>query len=147
MHLGFGGLLPPLGSLCLKGERMDDFDKFWAVYPRKIAKAEARKAWKQTEKIRPSIEKVTEALKKAAQTEQWMRGNGQFIPHAATWLRGERWDDEHEVVLPGVVNEKPWHESATGIEAKGRELGLTPDQFPSWPQFKQAVMHTVMRAA
>lgn len=126
---------------------MDDFDKFWAVYPRKIAKAEARKAWKQTEKVRPSIEKVTEALKKAAQTEQWMRGNGQFIPHAATWLRGERWDDEHEVVLPGVVNEKPWHESATGIEAKGRELGLTPDQFPSWPQFKQAVMHTVMRAA
>lgn len=126
---------------------MDEFDQFWKEYPRKIAKAEARKAWKQTEKVRPSLEVVIRAIKAASQTEQWMRGNGQFIPHAATWLRGERWDDEHEVVLQGVVNEKPWHESATGIEAKGLELGLTPDQFPSWPQFKQAVMHKTMRAA
>ena len=126
---------------------MDDFDQFWKEYPRKIAKAEARKAWKQTEKLRPSLEVVIRAIKAASQTEQWMRGNGQFIPHASTWLRGERWDDEHEVVLQGVINEKPWHESATGIEAKGLELGLTPSQFPSWPQFKQAVMHKVMRAA
>lgn len=126
---------------------MDEFDQFWKEYPRKIAKAEARKAWKQTEKVRPSLEVVIRAIKAASQTEQWMRGNGQFIPHASTWLRGERWDDEHEVVLQGVVNEKPWHESATGIEAKGLELGLTPSQFPSWPQFKQAVMHKVMRAA
>lgn len=126
---------------------MDEFDQFWKEYPRKIAKAEARKAWKQTEKVRPSLEVVIRAIKAASQTEQWMRGNGQFIPHASTWLRGERWDDEHEVVLQGVVNEKPWHDSATGIEAKGLELGLTPSQFPSWPQFKQAVMHKVMRAA
>ena len=126
---------------------MDDFDQFWKEYPRKIAKAEARKAWKQTEKVRPSLEVVIRAIKAASQTEQWMRGNGQFIPHASTWLRGERWDDELEVVLQGVINEKPWHESATGIEAKGLELGLTPSQFPSWPQFKQAVMHKVMRAA
>jgi hypothetical protein len=126
---------------------MDEFDQFWKEYPRKIAKAEARKAWKQTEKVRPSLEVVIRAIKAASQTEQWMRGNGQFIPHASTWLRGERWDDEHEVVLQGVINEKPWHDSATGIEAKGLELGLTPSQFPSWPQFKQAVMHKVMRAA
>ena len=126
---------------------MDEFDQFWKEYPRKIAKAEARKAWKQTEKVRPSLEVVIRAIKAASQTEQWMRGNGQFIPHASSWLRGERWDDDHEVVLQGVINEKPWHDSATGIEAKGLELGLTPSQFPSWPQFKQAVMHKVMRAA
>ena len=90
---------------------------------------------------------VLKAVKAASQTEQWMRGNGQFIPHASTWLRGERWEDEFEVVLPGVVNEKPWHESATGIEARDAELGIFPNQFESWPQFKQAVMHKVMRAA
>jgi hypothetical protein len=140
---------PPLGKLCQKIEekKMEEFEMFWKNYPRKVAKAEARKAWKQTEKVRPSIEAVINAIKQACQTEQWMRAGGQFIPHAATWLRGERWEDEFEVKLPDVINEKPWHESATGIEAKGRELGLTPDQFPSWPQFKQAVMHKVMRAA
>ena len=126
---------------------MEEFEKFWKAYPRKIGKAEARKAWSQIEKIRPDTETLIKAIQAACKTEQWMRGSGQFIPHASTWLRGERWEDEHEVILPGVINEKPWHETATGIEAKGLELGLTPDQFQSWPQFKQAVMHQVMRAA
>ena len=126
---------------------MEEFEKFWQEYPRKVAKAEARKAWNQTQAIRPDLETILKAVKAASRTEQWMRGNGQFIPHASTWLRGERWEDEHEVKIEGVVNEKPWHETATGIEQKGAEMGLYPVQFESWPQFKQAVMHRVMRAA
>jgi hypothetical protein len=125
----------------------DEFEVFWAAWPRKVAKAEARKAWVQTAKVRPDLQTILKAVAAASGTEQWMRGNGQFIPHAATWLRGERWDDEHEVRLAGVVNEKPWHETATGIEAKGAELGIFPSNFDSWPAFKQAVMHQVMRAA
>lgn len=123
------------------------FDEFWAAWPKKVAKAEARKAWMQTANRRPDMQTLLNAIKAASGTEQWMRSNGQYIPHAASWLRGERWEDEFEVKLAGVVNEKPWHETASGIEAKGRELGLTPDNFDSWPQFKQAVMHRVMRAA
>ncbi len=83
----------------------------------------------------------------ACKTEQWMRGSGQFIPHAATWLRGERWEDELVVVLPDVVNEKPWHETASGIEAKGKELGLEPSQFDHWQAFKVAVMQKSLKAA
>jgi len=126
---------------------MEEFEKFWKTYPRKIGKAEARKAWAQTERIRPDTETLIIAIYAACKTEQWMQGGGLFIPHASTWLRGERWEDEHEVILPGVVNEKQWFETSTGIEAKGRELGLNPDQFASWPAFKQAVMHQTMRAA
>lgn len=124
-----------------------DFELFWAAWPRKVAKAEARKAWAQTARVRPDLQTILTAIKAACGTEQWMRGQGQYIPHPATWLRGERWEDEHEVKLPGVVNAKPWHETASGIEAKGVELGLSPSQFESWPAFKQAVMHRVMRAA
>jgi hypothetical protein len=126
---------------------MEDFETFWAEWPRKVAKAEARKAWAQTVKVRPDLQTILNAIKAASATEQWMRGNGQFIPHAATWLRGERWEDEHEVRIAGVVNERPWHETATGIEAKGAELGIFPSNFESWPAFKQAVMHQVMKAA
>lgn len=126
---------------------MGDFETFWAEWPRKVAKADARKAWAQTAKVRPDLQTILNAIKAASATEQWMRGNGQFIPHAATWLRGERWDDEHEVRIAGVVNERPWHETATGIEAKGAELGIFPSNFESWPAFKQAVMHQVMKAA
>jgi hypothetical protein len=123
------------------------FEQFWKIYPRKVAKADARKAWAQTEKIRPDLQTVITAVQNACKTDQWMRGGGQFIPYAATWLRGERWEDAHEVVLPDVVNEKPWHETASGIEAKGRELGLAPENFESFPHFRAAVMRAAMRAA
>ena len=126
---------------------MDGFDTFWDCYPRKVAKAEARKAWKQTEALRPDLDTVLHAIKAACRTEQWMKNNGSFIPHASTWLRGERWADVHEVVLPGVVNEKPWHETASGIEAKGKELGIEPSQFEHWQEFKVAVMQRSLKAA
>lgn len=126
---------------------MEEFEIFWSNWPKKVAKAEARKAWKQTEAIRPPLEAILGAVKAACKTEQWMRGNGQFIPHAATWLRGERWEDEFEVKLPEVVNERPWHETSTGIEAKGRELGIDPAQFEHFQAFRAAVMQKSIKAA
>jgi hypothetical protein len=49
--------------------------------------------------------------------------------------------------LPNVVNEKPWHETASGIEAKGKELGLDPSQFKTFPEFRAAVMQKSLKAA
>lgn len=126
---------------------MDDFDTFWALYPKKVAKADARKAWAQTKDIRPELTNLLTAITAACKTESWMKSNGAFIPYPATWLRGERWDDIHEVTLPNVVNEKPWHETATGIELKGKELGLDPSQFESFPHFKVAVMRAALKSA
>ena len=126
---------------------MEEFDKFWASYPKKVAKADARKAWLQTKDVRPDIAKLLCAITAACKTEQWMKSGGSFIPYPATWLRGERWDDIHEVVLPNVVNEKPWHETASGIEAKGKEYGLEPSQFNTFPEFRAAVMQKSLKAA
>ena len=49
--------------------------------------------------------------------------------------------------MPDVVNEKPWHETASGIEAKGKELGIDPADFESFPHFKIAIMRAAMKAA
>lgn len=126
---------------------MDDFDTFWAAYPKKVAKADARKAWAQTKDIRPELTNLLTAINANCKTESWMKSGGAFIPYPATWLRGERWEDELEVSLPNVVNEKPWHETATGIELKGKELGLDPSQFESFPHFKVAVMRAALKSA
>jgi hypothetical protein len=126
---------------------VDDFEKFWAAYPRKVAKAEARKAWAQTASVRPDTDSLIKAVLSHCRTEQWMKSNGAFIPHAATWLRGERWEDVYEVSLPDVVNDKPWHETATGIVRKGQELGISSDQFEHFQEFRTAVMRAAMKAA
>jgi len=126
---------------------MDDFEEFWKVWPKRCAKADARKAWAQTKDIRPELTNLLNAVKAACKTEAWMKDGGKYIPHPATWLRGERWEDELEVKLPNVINDKPWHETATGIELKGKELGLDPSQFESFPHFKVAVMRAALKSA
>jgi hypothetical protein len=73
------------------------------------------------------------------------------VPYPATWLRAERWEDEYELDIEDAVevNGKVvnWWESATGIETRGEEIGMTPEQFASWPEFKAAVLRQLMRAA
>jgi hypothetical protein len=127
------------------------FDEFWKAYPRKIAKADARKAWEQTEKFRPKTEEVLKAVETAKRTEDWRKDGGKFIPYPATWLRGERWEDDYGIDLGDVVEVNGqvmnWWESATGIEKKGAEIGLKSEDFTSFPDFKAAVMRGAMRAA
>jgi len=75
------------------------FEEFWKLYPKKVAKGDARKAWNQTSKIRPSIAELIKKLYAARASKQWLKDDGDFIPYPATWLRQERWDDEYEVDL------------------------------------------------
>lgn len=127
--------------------RSDDlklFDEFWTAYPKKQNKPDAKKAWQQTIDVRPSLSILISAIVNQSKSKGWMEG---YVPLPGSWLRGHRWADEMEVKLQDVVNEKPWHETATGIEAKGRELGIKPEDFESFPHFKIAVMRAAMKAA
>lgn len=69
------------------------FERFWQSYPRKIAKASAWKAW---QKVKPDdllAERICRAVAEQSACEQWRKEGGAFIPHAATWLNGKRWED------------------------------------------------------
>lgn len=79
---------------------MEEFEIFWTAYPRRVAKASARKAWLQTSKIRPPLNELLAAIENQCQSSQWQKDDGQFIPHPATWLRGERWEDEMQIDVP-----------------------------------------------
>lgn len=69
------------------------FEEFWALYPRKVAKGAARKAWGRAI-LKASPLAMIEAIK--AQEPFWAAREIQFVPHAATWLNQERWADELE---------------------------------------------------
>ena len=102
----------------------DDFDEFWKLYPRKVAKGDARKAWKQVSAIRPPLERLLKAVVVARATDEWRKDAGKFVPYPATWLRGERWDDVHEVEIDRVRDGKAWWETVNGIEKRATQLGM-----------------------
>ncbi len=73
------------------------FDDFWQLWPRREGKASAVRAWDK------AVKKITEAellTKVRAYVASPNRPEKQFIPHAATWLNGERWNDEIEPLQP-----------------------------------------------
>lgn len=76
----------------VRREREIEFEEIWKLFPRKVSKGHALKAYiaarKQTsfEIIRSGVERHRD---KSAGLEP------QFIPHPATWINGKRWlDDE-----------------------------------------------------
>lgn len=89
------GTLPALTS---------EFEQFWAEYPRKIGKKAAQKAF-QNAQDRPRIDDLLEALRKAKRSQQWLKDNGQFIPHPATWLNRGQWADVPTETKPSVFEE------------------------------------------
>lgn len=93
----------PGGGLVLEPEAPEEgpkkpvytagFEEFWQVYPRKVGKLAASKAYSRAVRIlgaqgRSALES---AVKRYAAVSR--NADPQFIPHPATWLNQGRWDD------------------------------------------------------
>lgn len=77
-----GTPLPPKGAA---SDADPAFSAFWAGYPRKDAKGDARKAWPR------ALVKATSAQILAGLSQYRFREEMRFVPLPATWLNGERW--------------------------------------------------------
>ena len=86
----------PLGDIVTPPPEKDQcFQRFWEVYPRKVAKGYARKAFaKAASKCNPDLIVESAALFASQVRDKEMK----FIPHPSTWLSGERWLDEVESI-------------------------------------------------
>ena len=69
------------------------FDDFWSVYPRKVSKQAAIKAWKAAKIGTGLVDTIIEDVKRRCNTE-WKDAEIQFIPHPTTYLNQRRWEDE-----------------------------------------------------
>jgi hypothetical protein len=99
---------------------IDHFDSFWSVYPRKVGKAQARKAW---DKIKPTddvVKQIAENIALRLKHGEWSDVNKTFIPHAATYLNNARWEDEVETPRLTSVAKKP-----NQIKKRDIEVALT----------------------
>ena len=74
----------------------DSFNRFWKLYPRKVGKKAARRAFEKVMRSGVALETLVTALERQKCSKQWTKDGVQFVPHPATWLNGERWEDEVE---------------------------------------------------
>jgi hypothetical protein len=88
-------------DICTKGTFKGDvcktngglFESFWNCYPVKKGKAAAKKSFARAVKS-ASPDEIIAAVEKQKRWPEWVKDNGAYIPHPATWLNQGRWSDE-----------------------------------------------------
>lgn len=75
-------------------EGSERFKLFWSAYPRHVARQNAVKAFVKLNPDNALLSLILRDLETRKKTEAWQKNAGQFIPHAATYLNGRRWEDE-----------------------------------------------------
>ena len=97
-------------------KNMAIFDDLWKMYPKKVGKGQARKAF--TAALRKvEHDKIHLALIEYVRSTQG--DDKKYLPHLSTWLNGERWDDElQEKSLQDMTSEQQIHEILNSYPAE-----------------------------
>ena len=90
------------------------FGDFWAIYPKKVAKFDAEKAWNQQLKRGYKPDDILVGVRAFVQLVAQRGTDRSFLPHAGSWLRGGRWLDDDLTQL------------ASGRETVARDLFSGP---------------------
>lgn len=132
---------------------IDRFEEFWRAYPRRTAKAAAKKSWERaTQKIKADPDAIMAGVRRYV--EACVGKDQQYIAHPATWLNQQRWLDEEAekpaqqaysgdgLRLGGIVStsriahelrdkllERTRHEGWPRIEEAGRRCGVAGSEF------------------
>ncbi len=79
-----------------------DFEEFFAFYPKKEGKEIARSMWFKLARygVLPSLGILKDFLAKIRQSHQWQKDYGRYVPMAVNFLRGKRWTDDIEAMIP-----------------------------------------------
>jgi hypothetical protein len=120
------------------------FQTFWELYPRKVSRKTAEKAFNRLS--RSEQEEALNALPNHIKYWQIKDTDKEFIPHASSWLNQARYQDEIDLA-PTVAKKPqiPWYSNDELTLSKGRELGINPNPGETMGQYRsriQASMHS-----
>ena len=122
---------------------MPIFNDFWALYPRKVSKRVAEKAWA---KLTPKEQyEVMQALPNHIQYWKIKNTETEFIPHATTLLNQGRWEDELDMTTK-QKEDKSWMATEAGIVGKAAELGVHSVGL-TYPQLKEKCLLVMAKKA
>lgn len=79
-----------------------EFVRFWSVYPRKVGKGEARKAWVRLAKAGIPVADLIAGAERYRDEVARRRLSEEYIKHPGPWLNAERWTDAPTSAQSGV---------------------------------------------
>ena len=91
------------------------WDDFWTLYPRRVAKKDALKAWSR---LKPA-QQMAAIVACAAWRRVWATKDLDYLPYPATWINGERWEDE----LPPEFTQSNASHVAAALPEQGERGG------------------------
>jgi hypothetical protein len=116
------------------------FAVFYGLYPRKMARKDAEKAWKKLtlDQQLECIEAMPNYLKywKIKETAK------DFIPYPATFLNQERWTDEIDIE-PLKKPELPFYATEELTLKKAQEVGVTPYAGEGWQALRSRISQKI----
>ena len=116
------------------------FADFYNLYPRKMAKKDAEKAWRAL-----TLDEQTKALEALPNHLKYWKIKEtlkDYIPYPASWLRAGRYDDELDIE-PIKRPELPFYATEALTLAKAQEVGVTPYAGEGWPQLRQRISNRI----
>jgi len=117
---------------------MAKFIDWYQLYPKKMARKDAEKAWNKLSD--DEQDQAMEALPNHIKYWQLKNTEKEFIPYPASWLNGYRFEDELDLTPKEIRKPQiPWYSTDELTIAKGRELGLNPSAGESYAQFRQRI--------
>lgn len=110
-------------SISSSSEDDGQFDQFWSVYPRKVGKGVARKAWIKALKETPAEQIIAGAEQYARQRAEQ---DPKYTAHPSSWLAAERWTDEPDPEFRGgsraEVSDRLFKEALARLSSDAKEL-------------------------
>jgi hypothetical protein len=117
-----------------------NFNDFYALYPRKMGRKDAERAWNRLTPVQQSecLEAMPNYLKywKIKETAK------DFIPYPASFLNAERWTDEIDIE-PTKKPELPWYSSEELIKAKAQEVQCPAYAGEGWQQWRARISQKI----
>ena len=120
-----------------------EFQTFWGLYPKKVAKGAAIRAWQKLNQA-----ERTEAIDALANHLKYWKFKGtdkEFIPYPATWLNQMRWLDELDFEESKPKKPQlPFYASEELTLQKDAELGITPYAGEAWSQLRSRISNKLI---
>ena len=72
-----------------------EFETLWKMYPRKVGKPKALKAYQKARKAGTTFEQVKNGIAAYCRQIAVTKTKTEYIKHGSTWFNGECWNDEY----------------------------------------------------